>query len=562
MGTALLRNREAQQSKIPQPPNRRSIFDMKYSRKQTMSASKLTPIFCKKVVPGQSLFINADIFARLNTQLVSPIDNLQVETFFFYCPERIVWENHQYFIGAVKDPNAETKPSYITPQIEVPKEKNTAGSLTNFLTSARINKKLKISAIPYRIHNLIHNEFFRDSDCESPKKVDTSDADGNIEDYDLYRIHKSRDYFTNSTRDVQRGEPVKIPVGTTAPVYGNGNMLYFSDINQSKQTGNISGIQQSGTNNLTQMLTGSAINIGAGLNVATKEQLENKNIKEASLITDLTNAQGAYLDALRQAIMTEEYLQALNRGGTKYVDVMKNIYDVTIPDLTIQRPLYLGGTSKPLFTNPVIQTSGTGTSGQNTPQGNIAGYGTFGDGGRIINASFQEFGYVIGYMVIKAQPQYQQGLDRQWTEKEQYDYFNPFFVNASDQPIYRQEIFLEDYDAEDENGQLLNEKIFGYIGRYDHLRYQKNEIAGELNSEYKYSLDIWHYGEKFENAPENNADFMTDKTEEILDRTMAVQWEDQEKTIKAPKFIVDISYRGANTIPVPVHAVPKISALI
>ena len=257
--------------------------------------------------------------------------------------------------------------------------------------------------------------------------------------------------------------------------------------------------------------------------------------------------------------MTEEYLEALNRGGSKYTDIMSNIYGVTIPDLTIQRPVYLGGTSAPMFTSEVIQNSATGQTGAETPQGNIAGYAKNTDGGRIINASFEEFGWVIGYMVIKAQPQYQQGLDRQFTEKDKYDYFNPFYVNLSDQPISRGEIYVDDHDATDNDGNILNDKTFGYIGRYDHLRYFKNEIAGELNSEYTYTLDLWHYAEKFENAPENNANFMQDKTFEILQRTLAVIYEDVENEIPAPQFIVDIAFDGAITLPIPTHAVPKIA---
>ena len=566
MGTSLLRNRNANISKIPKPPIRRSIFDANWRRSQTMNASFITPIMCKKVVPGQSMFLNLTSFIRLNTQITCPVDNLQIETFFFYCPERLGWENHPYFIGAVKDPNKEQ--SYLTPQIEIPAAKNTAGSLFNLLSASRINKKIKVSKIPFVIHNLIYNEYFRDSDCESPKKVDITDADGNIADYDLYRIHKSRDYFTNSTRDISKGNTVTIPIGTEAPVTGDGNGLlltggqYNQYLNMLKTNDN-NYLQAYGNNNVHK--------IGEASERLTT-QFNDKKVMgvpkdipqgfTSGLIARLDQTTGATIDALRQAIMINEFQEALNRGGTKYVDVMKNIYDVTIPDLTIQRPLYLGGTSTPFYTNPVVQTSATQATGTVTPQGNIAGYGTGGDSGRVINASFQEFGYVIGYCVIKAQPQYQQGIDRFWMEKDKFDYFNPFFNNASDQAILREEIYMEDYDAVDENQQELNKKVFGYIGRNDHLRYQKNEIAGELNSEYSHTLDMWHYAEKFENAPENNADFMQDKTYDILDRTVAVVWEDEGKTIKSPQFIAQFDFTGANALPIPVNARPKISALL
>lgn len=559
MSTTLLRNRMEQQSKISKIKTRRSIFPARWSRKQTMNASYIVPIMCKKVVPGESLYINLSALVRLNTQVVCPIDNLQVETFFFYEPERVVWENHPYFIGAVKDPNNIT--NYLTPQIEIPANKNTAGSLFNYLSGARIGKKVKVSSIPFRIHNDVYNEYFRDSDCESPKPVNRTDSDDNINDFDLYRIHKSRDYFTNSTRDIQKGDDITIPIGTEAPVVGNGLSLGLSNGTTNAGLVNIINTAYLAASPNTYGLDKDAISTtapGTGGKIGVTTDPE-----KSGLIADLTNAIGPTIDAFREALMTKEYLEALNRGGTKYTDIMSNIYGVTIPDMTIQRPVYLGGTSTPLFTQEVIQTSATGQTGSDTPQGNIAGYGKTGDGGRVINASFQEFGYVIGYAVVKAQPQYQQGLDKQWTETERYDYFNPYYINLSDQAITRGEIYLEDYDSTDsQTGEINNDKVFGYIGRYDNQRYFKNQIAGELNSEYQYTLDVWHYAEKFDNAPENNADFMHDKTFEILDRSMAVIWEDEQQTIKAPQFICDFAFNGAAALPIPTHAVPKISALI
>lgn len=591
MGTALKRNREVYQSRIPQPPKKRSIFSKKWNRKQTMNASFITPILCKRVVPGETLNLKLDAFVRLNTQLTCPIDNLFIETFFFYGPDRICWENHKEFMGEVKDPNA-NKTERLIPQIIIPANKNTAGSLFNYLSASRIGKKVKVSKIPFELHNRIFNRFFRDPDCQSPVPTDTTDADGNINNYNLYRIHKSRDMFTNSTRDSQEGEPVTLPFATSAPVklntqtnsfwavrgfgtdsLGNKNpfMGYNGDSELNTMTWTTSdnkqyiGMLSSDNVETITSATNPIVQGQTGVMTSTGVQNNHRRIildPMDTLYADLSNSKST-LDALAQAIMTNEYMQALNRGGTKYTDIMSNIYDCLIPDMTIQEPVYLGGTHTPLFTNPVIQTSGSEITGSTTPQGNISGYGTAGDSGRVATASFQEFGYVIGYMVIKSQPQYQQGLDKHWTERDFLELWNPFFNNAPDEPIYRENIFLEDYDAVDPlDGKPYNKKVFGYIGRNDHMRYSKNEIAGELNSEYQYTLDTWHYAEKFENAPENNASFMEDKTYEILDRTLAVRWENEEQTIHAPQFIVDVQYRATNALPIPVHAVPKISSML
>lgn len=567
MTAILKRNREEKQSRIPQIHLPRSIFPAKWTRKQTMNASFITPIMCKRVVPGDSWYINMQSFMRLNTQVVCPLDNLMIETFAFYGPDRLVWDNAKYIIGAQEDPNV-TK-NYIYPQIEIPAEKNTAGSLFNLLSAGRIGKKAKVRSLPFRLHNLIYNEYFRDTDCESPKPVNKTDSDDNINDFDLYRIHKSRDYFTNSTRDIQKGEPVKIPIGQTARLNMDGNVgltIRDKNSNTDKSIVGASWSWESPANPLMASLSIDGSGTMGNNDITGNRAIINKSEFLNNVTVNLSDSVAAQISALRQAIMTEEFLEALNRGGTHYTDVMRNVYGVTIPDLTAQKPVYLGGTSTPLFTNPVIQTSGTGTTGQDTPQGNIAGYGVGSDSGSIINASFVEYGYIIVYAVVKAMPQYQQGIDRHWLVEDTYDEYNPYFINASDQAIKRGEIYYEDFDTTDTDGEIENNKTFGYIGRFDELRYDRNEIAGEFNSEYQYTLDSYTYAEKFEEAPENNADFMADKTYEVLDRTLAVQWEvppeEEEEGIKAPQLMAEFSFNGAKTRPIPTHAIPKIGALI
>lgn len=564
MTTAILRNREEAQSRVPKVKTRRSIFPAKWNRKQTIYASYITPIMCKKVYPGETMKIDLTTFIRLNTQVVCPIDNLQVETFFFYVPDRLVWDNHKYYMGEKK--NDGTDSTYIKPRIEIPAEKNIAGSLWNCLSASRLGVSCYVDALPFRKHNLIYNEMFRDSDCQEIKKVKKDDSDDDINDYDLYRIHKSRDYFVNSTKDMQKGEPINIPLGDTAPVIGNTKalgLIYTKETSRntfskavlanSKQDSNDPGITLRDyvkSTDIQSELSGNLIYDNSLISLSN-------NPNDSNVYTLLNKATGAKLDQLRQAIFTEEYLEALNRGGNKYADLMHNIYDVTIPDLTIQIPQYLGGTSAPFFTNPVIQTSGTGES--ETPQGNIAGFGVNSDGGKVINCSFLEFGHIMGYIVVKAQPQYQQGLDREWHTVDYLEEWNPFFNNLSDQAIKMSEIYQYNHDEKDENGNLKNDKVFGYIGRFDHMRYFKNEIAGELNSEYQYTLDSWHYAEKFEDEPNNNESFMEDKTYEILDRSMAITYEDNENNIKSPQLIADINFDGFVTLPIPTHATPKLT---
>lgn len=564
MSTTIMRNRNVSINTIPKPPTKRSIFPARWSRKQTMNASFITPIMRKRVLPGDTWSINLDNFSRLSPQITCPMDNLIAETFIFFVPDRLTWDNAPYFYGAIKDPNISPTPDYTIPMVEIPASANTAGSIYNYITGGAIDKKLKISALPFRAYNLIYNEYFRDTDCQSPLTVNKGDSGDLYTDFELKRIHKSRDYFTNSTRDIQKFDSVTIPIGTTAPVIGNGLGLGVTTTNQTTSVGYLNPYLPEGfphnsvvvtSGKTTAEAVGTAASGNANQSLSVLGVTENPSL--SGLIADLTNAQGAQLSALRQAIMTQEYLEALNRGGTSYRDIMQNIYGVTIPDLTIQRPEYLGGTSAPFFTNPVVQTSETA----NTPQGNIAGFGTFGESGKVIHASFQEFGYIIGVMVIKSVPQYQQGIDRDLTAEDKYEVYNPFYVNASDQAIKMGELYAYDYDAVDSDGNIKNDKTFGFTPMYEHYRRFNNEIAGELNSDYQYTLDAWTYAEKFENEPANNSSFMEDHTYETLDRSMAIVYEDENKTIKSPQIMADVLFTGYVARQLPTYGQPKISAL-
>lgn len=558
----LSRNRNVKQSKIGKIGTKRSIFPINYSRKMTLNASYITPIICRRIIPGQTLKLDLTNFIRLNTQRISPIDNLIVETFFFYGQDRITWDNYKKFMGEQEDPD--NPQSYTKPQIEIPAASNTAGSLFNCLTASRIGKKVKMDAVPFVLHNMIYNRFFRDTDCMAMKKVDKTDSDKNIADYDIYRIHKTRDYFTNSTRDISNGI-VTLPIGTQAPVVGNGTAIGLTNGGTNKMVlGNYFTEGGTGSTGLTAYNDSNTVpnqegqDCGSnGINTTNKLIGLTKDPTRSGMIALLNDALGAELTAVRHAIMLEEYNEAVNRGGNRYYDLMETIYDVQIPNREQQEPIFLGSTWQPLFTDPIYQTSATDST---SPQGNITGNGVTTKKSTVLNLSADEFGYVIGYVVVHAIPQYQQGLKRWFLEKDEMDLFNPFFVNASDQAIKRGEIYLEDYDAVDSNGETLNNKVFGYIGKYDEYRYWENEIAGELNSEYTLTLDKWHYAEKFENAPENNESFMLDKTYEILDRSMAII--NESEGVKAPQLIGDFVFSGVTALPIPTHAIPKISAYL
>jgi hypothetical protein len=521
-------------SRVPQIRKKRSIFPVNFSRKQTQVASYLVPIFYQEVLPGDTWQINLQSFIRLETQLTSPIDNLWVKTYFFFDPHRLQWENFPKQHGERKNPNDTI--DYLTPKITYP-DGIPYKSLADYLGRTRCGiKNTKMTSLGHRMYNRIYNAYFRSERLQDSLFENDTDEDDKPENYKLVKIGKDRDYFTNCLPDLQLGEQINIPLGTTAPIVsaktGKRDVQWMAELD------NVEAVSTSSQALAQSAPTGWAytgiVGIGNGTQIAP------------SLVADLSNAVSATISAMRLAIDTQEILERDNRNGTRYTEQLEGRYGCLNPDLLMYRPQYLGGTSSPLFTTPVVQTSGTGSTGQATPQGNIAGFGTNSDRGEVVRASFGEFGAIMGLAVIKAIPEYQQGMGKCWNRMERYDYYYPEFNGLSDQAVTNSEIFYQANEQDDE--------VFGYIPRYDDYRTFINEICGELRSEYQYTQDIWHYGEKFETLPKLNDDFIQDKTNEIVKRTIAVQ---NDEIGDAEQFLCDFQFTGSVTRGMPSHAIPQ-----
>lgn len=548
MTNILMRNKaNSYISRVPQIKLPRSIFPMRYSRKQTQKASYLVPIFYQEVLPGDTWQINMQSFVRLATQLTAPMDNLWVKTYFFFDPHRLQWENFPKQHGERKNPDDTI--DYITPTITyvdgIPYK-----SLADYLGRTRCEiPNTKMTSLGHRMYNRIINAYFRSEHLQDSLFENDTDEDDVPENYSLFKIGKDRDMITNALPELQLGEQVTLPLGESARVIADNT------------TDNLTGTLNMYINN---ELVANQHNIYTNKGKLTfdgpiySSQGNGGNV-QMSLKADLSNAVAASISAIRLAIDTQEILERDNRNGTRYTEQLEGRYGCINPDLLLYRPQYLGGTSTPLFTNPVIQTSGTGSTGQATPQGNIAGFGTASDSGEVVRASFGEFGAIMGLAVIKAIPQYQQGMGKCWKRMERYDYYYPEFNGLSDEVLENGDIFYQGEDVIDETtGEQVDKLAFGYIPRYEPYRTFLNEVCGELRSEYPETLDIWHYAEKFEDLPRLNDDFIQDKTDQIVKRTLAVQTENVEgETIDAEQFICDFQFNGSVTRVMPSHGIPQ-----
>lgn len=61
--------------------------------KTTFNSGKLIPVFVDEVLPGDTTRMSVNYFARLATPIKPIMDNIYLDWFFFFVPNRLVWEH-------------------------------------------------------------------------------------------------------------------------------------------------------------------------------------------------------------------------------------------------------------------------------------------------------------------------------------------------------------------------------------------------------------------------------------------------------------------------------------
>ena len=556
------RNNERHFNQIPEMKASRTRFNRDQTILTTFDSGKLIPFYVDEVLQGYTFNVNTAAIIRMTTPKYPVFDDAFIDFYYFYCPNRILWDDFKQFMGEIENTPWMPAKNYTVPQIVVkgtaaeglPKE----NSILDYMgVPTKVKATFSINALPIRAYVMIWNEFFRDENVDNAatwkstsENVEYQDTDdeGNLEG-NLQRanrggrclpVNKFYDYFTSCLPYAQRGPAVTVPMTGNAP-------LRLGDINGNE----IPSLETGRGPELVVDVSQNRNTPGTLVYTKPTDLIERKVMQFTGrkdgevgaggyLYTDLSAVEATTINDLRKAVAVQQYYEALARGGSRYREQVQALWNVTISDKTVQIPEYLGGGRYHVNINQIVQTA----DNDKAPLGETGAISVTPINESSFTKSFEEHGFIIGVCCVRHNRSYQQGLERFWSRIDRLDYYVPQFANLGEQPVKKKEIML--------TGTAKDEETFGYQEAWADYRMKPNRVSGLMRSNAAGTLDFWHYADNYENVPILSQEWMEEGKTEIA-RTLVVQNE--------PQFFGAIRVANKTTRRMPLYSVPGLYKL-
>lgn len=559
------RNNERHFLQIPEMHASRTRFNRDQTILTTFDSGKLIPFFVDEVLPGDTFQVDTTAIIRMSTPKYPVMDDAFIDFYYFYAPNRILWDNFKHFMGEVEETPWMPTKEYAVPQIKInastakpgPDEK----SIMDYMgIPTKVKKPFSVNALPIRAYVKIWNEFFRDQNVDNAAVLKSDDADvtynfvpeksETLEDDlknavlggNLLPVNKYHDYFTSCMPYPSRGPEITLPMSGNAPIYwadAKDDPLTIQDLKNNGTWTNDSGYLR---RPLTQMMTQNYDDTNEKARAVLGYTSSGAKIGDR-MTADLSSVTAATINDLRQAVAVQQYYEALARGGSRYREQVRALWDVTISDKTVQIPEYLGGGRYQVNVNQIVQTSGQQTE-NDTPIGETGAVSVTPIRESSFTKSFEEHGFVIGVACVRHNRSYQQGLERFWSRRDRLDYYVPQFANLGEQPVKKKEIML--------TGDATDEETFGYQEAWADYRMKPNRVSGLMRSNATGTLDFWHYADVYSTVPTLSQEWMAEGKAEIA-RTLIVQSE--------PQFFGAVRVANKTTRRMPLYSVPGLYKL-
>lgn len=498
---------------VPEIQNPRSVFNRSHGVTMDLELpGYLYPFLVDELLPGDTIALKPNTFARMATPLRPIMSGLHFETFFFAVPYRLLWLNFKKFMGEQTNPGDST--DFLVPQVTAPPGGWTENSLADYM-GIPPGVDGSVNALPFRAMIKVWNEWFRDENLQDSIPELQGDGPDAPDSYVLLQRGKRKDYLSGALPFAQKGPEVIMPLGSTAPVIGSTGSGPVFDV------GGTTGIISA---------TGNFQPVRFDANATGQMDWSTTD-----LVTDLSLANGATVNQVRQAFQIQKLYERDARGGTRYIELVRSHFGVSSPDQRQQRPEFLGGTSTRMHVHPVAQVSAATPQGE---PGDLSAFVTSANVGGQITYSATEHCVLLGLCMVRGDLIYQQGLHRMWSRSTRLDFYWPSLAHLGEQEVLSKEIFYDGTSADDD--------VWGYQPRYEEYRFAQNRVAGTMRSTHSTPLDVWHLGLDFAIRPTLNDAFIVENPP--VDRVLAIPGE--------TNFLLDAWFDIRHVRPMPAFGVP------